>query len=792
MRFFTVCLSVILLASCTKKFVEYIPDDTITVVKKVQTESFNNIIGLASPIQLSKREMEIPLEDYFIDPSVVEVISDVGLMSYADIFTKKLTLKYKEGIPFLSNLKFKFKNEEYDILVKAPTVRKAIFLLKDDGYEEVLIKGEMNGWNPNESPLKLKKGNWIINFDLSPGNYQYKYVVDGKEINDPINRNKVSNGIGGFNSLFTINLPEDKVRVKLFASQVEEDAVIISSTHKPSKVYAYLGNHLINSEIRHKNIRIQIPDSLANMDRDYLRVFSYNKYGTSNDLLIPLENGKVILDASKMTRFDKEAQIMYFTLIDRFNNGDKSNDRPLDDERLKPLTNFLGGDLKGITEKIKNGYFDSLNINSIWLSPITQNPEHAYQEYIDPKYYYSGYHGYWPISSSRVDSRFGNSVELKELVDVAHGHDINILLDFVTNHVHESHPMIKNNPDWATKLYLGNGKQNLRLWDEHRLTTWFDLFLPSLDFSKQEVIDAQIDSTLYWIKNFGLDGYRHDATKHIPLEFWRQLTRKLKTDVMIPQQRNIYQIGETYGSRSLINSFISSGTLDAQFDFNLYFDAREVFAKSETSFETLAVSLKETFNYYGYHSSMGYISGNHDQARFVSLAAGDLAFGEDHKMAGFERDIQVSDTIGYHRMQMLFAFIMTIPGVPVIYYGDEIGIAGAGDPDSRRMMRFEHLSGIEERTKKVVQKLTDLRRTRMSLIYGETEIVSATKSEMILKRTYFDEETYVIFNKSSAPVDVKIDSENENWNAEFGSSFTFENDELNLKLAPWDFEILTN
>lgn len=785
-----------MLASCSKKVIDNAPQEMIKEVKearKGQAVSFDNLIGLASPIQLSKAEMEIPLEDYFMDAKMDEVISDVGLSNYADIFTKKLVLNYKEGIPFLSNLKFVQGDEFYDILVKAPTEKKATFILKDDGYQDVKIKGEMNGWNPNESSLKLSKGSWIIDFDLAPGNYQYKFVADGKEINDPINRNKVSNGLGGFNSLFTINLPEENLRVKLSTSEIQDEAIVISYTQKPTKVYAYLGNKLIDTEFgSDETILINVADSLNLKGRDFLRVFSYNDYGPSNDLLIPLDDGKAFMDASKMTRFDKEAQIMYFTLIDRFNNGEASNDQPLDDERLKPLTNYLGGDLKGITKKIKDGYFDSLNINSIWLSPITQNPKHAYQEYIEPKYFYSGYHGYWPISSSRVDHRFGNAVELKELVDVAHKNDINVLLDFVTNHVHELHPLIKNNPDWSTELYLGEGKQNLRLWDEQRLTTWFDLFLPSLDFSKQEVIDTQIDSTLYWIKNFGLDGYRHDATKHIPLEFWRQLTRKLKTDVMVPQQRNIYQIGETYGSRSLINSYISSGMLDAQFDFNLYFDAREAFAKSESSFEDLASSLGETFNYYGHHSSMGYISGNHDQARFASLAAGDLAFGEDHKMAGFERDIQVSDSIGYHRMEMMFAFIMTIPGVPVIFYGDEIGMAGGGDPDCRRMMRFDNLSGLEERTKNTVQKLTDLRRSRMSLIYGDTEIVFASKTELILKRKYFDEETYILFNKSNAPADLEIQSSSDNWRSEFGNQLTSENGTLTVKVAPWEFEILTS
>jgi len=69
---------------------------------------------------------------------------------------------------------------------------------------------------------------------------------------------------------------------------------------------------------------------------------------------------------------------------------------------------------------------------------------------------------------------------------------------------------------------------NTQLWDEQRLTTWFDTFMPTLDFSQQIVIDTMTDSALYWVKEFDLDGFRHDATKHIQLEFWRTLTRKVK------------------------------------------------------------------------------------------------------------------------------------------------------------------------------------------------------------------------------------------------------------------------
>src|SRR5690606_23642425 len=172
------------------------------------------------------------------------------------------------------------------------------------------------------------------------------------------------------------------------------------------------------------------------------------------------------------------------------------------------------------------------------------------------------------------------------------------------------------------------------------------------------------------------------ATKHIPVDFWWLLTRKLKTQVIAPENRSLYQIGESYGSRELIQSYIGSGTMVAQYDFPLYFGAREVFGKLGTSFKFLSASLNETFRYFGHHSAMGYITGNHDKSRFVSLAGGGLKWDEDAREAGFARDIGIGADEGYDKLQMLTAFIMTIPGVPVIFYGDEIGMPGAGDPNN--------------------------------------------------------------------------------------------------------------
>ncbi|HAG48904.1 MAG TPA: alpha-amlyase, partial [Cryomorphaceae bacterium] len=87
-----------------------------------------------------------------------------------------------------------------------------------------------------------------------------------------------------------------------------------------------------------------------------------------------------------------------------------------------------------------------------------------------------------------------------------HGRNMNVLLDYVANHVHLDHPVYKEHPDWATSLYLPDGSLNTERWDEHRLTTWFDTHLPTLDLRRPEVVEPMTDSALIWMTEFGIDG----------------------------------------------------------------------------------------------------------------------------------------------------------------------------------------------------------------------------------------------------------------------------------------------
>ena len=708
------------------------------------------IFGLASPIQLTGDSTRIIQSDYFTSPVIIDsIVSDDSALQvrYLDDYIfivadqdnrsiSNLTL-YAEGIP-------------YSFLVKGNTTYNGKYIRlpnNEKRINQLQIKSENRGWKlfnllETDDTFRLDYGHY------KPGKYQYKLVADGKEIDDPSNPIKISNGMGGFNNVLEVKGPNKDQLPKITTDSFTQTEIIISS-EKTDGVYAYWNNFRIEAKKEGDKFKLLIPPFAKYEARSHIRVYGYNNVAVSNDLLIPLAKGKVITDPTKLNNSDWHSSIMYFMMVDRFVDGDTSNNKPVNDPAILAKAQYYGGDIKGITQKIKAGYFQDLGINTIWISPITQNPIDAWGQFNNPDTKFSGYHGYWPITSTSVDYRLGNSADVKEMLRTAHSNGLSVLLDYVANHVHEQHAVYQKHKDWVTPLYLPDGTMNTEKWDEHRLTTWFDTFLPTLDLEKQEVTDFMVDSAIYWITEYDFDGFRHDATKHIPNNFWRTLNKKVKK-VSQEKGKYIYQIGETYGSHELINSYIGSGLLDAQFDFNMYDNALPVFATQDESMTRLGEALEAGLSTYGYHHLMGNITGNQDKPRFMSYADGTLSFDTpwmEYKRIGWKQAIEVQDSLAYRKMAMFNAFNLTIPGIPIIYYGDEIGMAGAGDPDNRRMMRFKNLKKQEAALQKEIGSLIQVRTKNLALVYGDFTVEENTTTKLKYTRRYFDNQVGITLNK---------------------------------------------
>ena len=746
------------------------------------------------PIQLGVGETRIILGDFF--PNVKILKAEIEPKSgYSIVKKSQDTIFIAANTPnsnpiTLLNVTIKsldLATRTYSIPIKKNTKRLLKFKFPDSRrfYKTVAIKGTFNSWNPQNSQLKFENGFWTGDVWASEGIHQYVFVCDvNKEFRDPYNPDSVSNGMGSFNSKISIVSKSISLKTLMMNEGINrkiylETNILKGATPDKLKNVRVIGLYndksiakiIFNKKLDPKTklietciIEIELPNEAMVDKIGFLRSWVYlsGENSLSNDILVPFVNGKKVEQASQLSFKDPRTLIIYNPMIDRFKDGNVGNNKPLNRSDVNQKVDFWGGDIQGITQKIEDGYFKKMNINTLWVSPVVKNPEGPWGQWNIPNTKFSGYHGYWPISSTETDSRFCTKNELENFIRTAEKNGMNVLLDYVAHHIHQEHPLFKSHPDWYTSLYLPDGSKNTERWDEYRLTTWFDDFMPTFNFFKPEVVEAMTDSAVWWMQHYPIYGFRHDATKHIPEIFWRTLTKKMKTKVLIPQNRPSYQIGETYGSPELIGSYIGSDLLDAQFDFNLYDAAVATFKQPNTSCKNLVDIINDSKKNYGSHHTMGNITGNQDRPRFVSLADGSLKDGENYKQVGWDRNIQVSDEKAYQRLQNLIALMVAIPGVPVIYYGDELGFAGANDPDCRRMMRFvdektDSVSPLEKLHFDKISKLLAMRKTEICLQYGDCEVSSLSDNLMKVERNYFGKKIVFIFNTSNKA--VNLDSE---------------------------------
>ncbi|RNC87689.1 MAG: alpha-amlyase [Winogradskyella sp.] len=409
--------------------------------------------------------------------------------------------------------------------------------------------------------------------------------------------------------------------------------------------------------------------------------------------------------------FPWDAANIYFLLTDRFNNADSSNDlmygRKGDAAKLR---GYMGGDLKGVTQKINEGYFTDLGINAIWMTPIVENIHAGTDEGTGMSY---GFHGYWAKDWTAIDANLGTKEDLQELVDAAHSKGIRVVLDAVINH---TGPVTDQDPVWPSD-WVRTEPQCQYTNYENTVTCTLVKNLPDVRTDsnenvelppqlvakwkaegryEQEVkeLDAFFERTghpraprfyiMKWltdyITEFGIDGYRADTVKHTEPYVWQEF--KTECDYAFAQFKknnpdkamdntDFYLVGEIY------NYGISSGKL---FDFgdkkvNYYDDKFTSQINFEFKWNAKQMPAKEVFEKYN------------------AMLQGDLkGFGVLNYMSSHD-DGQPFDKerkMPYKTADLLFL----TPGTSQIYYGDEIAreldVEGAtGDANLRSPMDWE-------------------------------------------------------------------------------------------------------
>jgi glycosidase len=470
--------------------------------------------------------------------------------------------------------------------------------------------------------------------------------------------------------------------------------------------------------------------------------------------------------------FDWRDATMYFVLTDRFANGDTSNDRPIVDIDLDAKANWQGGDFAGLKAKVESGYFTDLGVNCLWVSSPVMNTQGAFWGSDGHKY--SGYHSYWPIATGwtadatlagldgPVEPHFGDLAAFKALVAAAHARGIRVIADFVANHVHSDSPLYalhKNDaPPWFNWDGGTVGKGYVCGW-ERPVECWFAEYLPDFDYRNGAVMDRVMDHAIWLVQETNVDGFRLDAVKHMILDFSATLRARIHEEVDTHDGIRFYMVGETFtgegdGEKQTIKSYVSPALLDGQFDFPMFWAALASLVRGERGLDSLKAFMDGNDGYYGANAVMSTFLGNHDVPRALSHAAaqiGDLWGNGSKEQAWNAPPTPPASEDPYRRLRMAWTFLFTQVGVPMIYYGDEIGMPGAGDPDNRRLMRFDGAVSTNERgTLTLVQALGQARRRHAALRTGQRVTIDVGADYWAYAMKAGTDQVLVVLNRGDA------------------------------------------
>lgn len=474
--------------------------------------------------------------------------------------------------------------------------------------------------------------------------------------------------------------------------------------------------------------------------------------------------------------WDWRDAIIYFVFVDRFHNGDPGNDGQINGP-VADIADWNGGDWQGVIDRIDEGYFNELGVNTLWVTVPMDNPNDDWPGVSDGRQY-AGYHGYWPTDLEAPEDHFGTLEKLQELVSVAHDHELKVIFDYAMNHVHSDSPVFTDNPDWFWPNDNGAGGNCVCgqgcSWDgDQGKRCWFTPYLPDFDFTNAEARTFSIDNAIWWAQQTGADGFRLDAVKHIEdawlLDLRERATAELdkhdETSGELVQR--FYMVGETFtGDPGQIAYYVRETMLDGQFDFPLRTQIVERVLMRQGGMSDLAGFMDVNDSVYWGGAVMSTFIGNHDLPRVVHYAedtplSGNNPWWNDQMLGWNDPPGVPSGTSAFERLAIGFGILMTTPGAPLVYYGDEIGMAGAGDPDNRRFMDWNtggYTAG-QQQLLDSIKALTAIRASHPALRYGTRATLFADQDTYAYRMelatgSELDETVFVAINRADGPNDV--------------------------------------
>lgn len=676
--------------------------------------------------------------------------------------------------------------------------------------KSVAMAGEFNDWDESVTGLERVNGLWFTELELEPGEYAYKFVVDGEYEGEPP-ASEPTKWSGNFENRNLI-VPDCTVPAWNVVSQdVSEDGKI--------EVKLQFVSSRDGSKLEQESLRITVGDEevtpsfdaesgvvTVSYDASSFGKYSIRAWGKDEDGHTAEQYPLWVPMWYEEEPFEWQDSTMYLIFTDRFLDTDGGMPQePI--QGVNAIAGYMGGDFRGIIQKIEEGYFDELGVNLLWLSPVYENTEESWSGG-DGVNRFTGYHGYWPIEPLKAETRYGDSensadARLKELIDKAHERGIRVLFDVVHNHVHEDHVYCRENPAWcAVTCTCGSPGCAWEGPDGKPLTCQFASYLPDLNYRNHDILKRQVSDTLKFVEMFDVDGVRVDAAKHMDHIIMRRLRYELN-ELEKQGATPFYSVGETYtggDGYGLIMNYVADYELHGQFDFPLLYPIRNTFGK-DGSFRDLEAAVLRSEQAYGdAYPWMSPFLGNHDIPRFVTESLGNdwdpWSSSLDVMADGPQDSISDEQWNIINRLTLGFAFLLTQPGIPLMYYGDEIGLAGSGDPDNRRMMDWQWNAGQQELIARI-RALGQIRQLYQPLRRGTRRELYVDDSLYVYARTEGSGESVIIaMNKGASRVEEVTIPDELGLDGKMLKSavsprmMQVSQGKLSLSIDPWEYLIL--
>ncbi|ULO05963.1 alpha-glycosidase [Paenibacillus sp. 19GGS1-52] len=446
--------------------------------------------------------------------------------------------------------------------------------------------------------------------------------------------------------------------------------------------------------------------------------------------------------------------IFYQIFPERFANGDPS----LNPENVLPWggtptpDNFFGGDLQGVIDHLD--HLSELGITGIYFTPIfTATTNHKY----DTEDYMA------------VDPHFGDAQTLKKLVDACHERGIRVLLDAVFNHSGKTFAPfvdVQEKGDASPyKNWFHIRKLPLEVIDG--IPTYdafaFEPLMPKLNTERPEVKQYLLEVAEYWIKEIGIDGWRLDVANEVDHEFWREFRRVVKR--VNPEA---YILGEIWHDSA---PWLEGDKFDAVMNYPFTDAVLDFFVYGTIDAEGFANSIGKQLSRYPLQASEVAFNllDSHDTPRLLTLANGDK-----------------------NKLKLAALFQFTFMGTPCIYYGDEIGMDGDGDPGCRKCMEWNP----EKQDRDLFsyyRRLIAIRNSHPALRTGTFNFLEAGQqgSKLAYERRLGDDVVVVLINTEETAQTFRIDVEEVHWENVFtGDSLRTERGKLAVKLPGYGSAVL--